>query len=232
MGTRLCSIVLAGLAAVVLSACAVPRGGMPYHPRDDELVNDGTPAQREELTRRYKVSTDRWGVHVGEATRNRMRIEGPFPNEWAAVHPELAMYLSGDPEVKAALPNTYVAAVGTAAIVASGVMVVVAGLSVLAGVIFSAGFFVGAQPFRLPLLNSLSGPPYVAAGMGLSLGVGVAVALVALVLAVPLAGVGAAGQWWSWTQLDKAVELYNRNLNTRLEKNTKQPEVREVQTTR
>lgn len=205
---------------------------MPYHPRDDELINDGTPAQREELTRRYKVTTDRWGVHVGEATRNRMRIEGPFPNEWAAVHPELAAYLSGDPEVKAALPNTYVAASATGAIVLSGLLVVASVLAILTGTLFAAGFFVGSQPFRVPLLNSLSGPPYVAAGMGVSLGLGVAAALVALVLAAPLAGVGAAGQWWSWTQLDKAVELYNRNLNARLEKNTQQPEVREVQTSR
>lgn len=209
---------------VAVGGCTLSRGGVPYHPRDDELINDGSPAQQNELRRRYRVATEPGVVHVGPSVRTRARVDGPFPQEWYPVHPEVEAYLSADKKVASLLPNRWLfGGAGLGAVVA-GTLWVGAVCAVVASAFFATGFVAGAVPFRFPPLDQLPyGTAYQASGVALTLGLGLGTALAAVLLSVPAVAAGGAVWWWTDQQFVKAVDVYNQDLEERIAANARVP---------
>lgn len=204
--------ILAVVLALASTACAVPRGRMPPTPSYYDLINDGSPERQEELRQKFQVHPNLWGVNVGDTVRAPGRVDGPTPDDWYPVHPDVQAFLAGDKEVVAALPNRilYSTAFGASVVGGLALVAVPAVLGATVGVM--SGLLVGSKFFANVPFNGL--PREGQAAVAGASGVGIA-ALFGLV-GVPLLVGGVVGLVWLNKQFIAATDLWNRNLDKRI----------------
>ena len=204
------------VVATSLAACAVPRGQLPAPPSYYDLINNGSSEQQEDLARRYQVQSDLTGVQVGEATRTRGRIDGPFPTEWQPVHPEVRQYLASDKQVDAALPSQWLFMPAVGAVVLGAGSLIFIPIALVAGGIGALAFGLGGQPKFSGPWNLVDTQQRQVLGVVTMLGGAAFLSLVCAAFSGPLLAAGGGSLWWINQKFVAAQALFNKNLKKRI----------------